>query len=95
MTPYVPLTWINNQSPAINAANLNHIEQGINQCSLDSLSSASMIGSGSDLIITIARQSGSDPVSASLDVVTWLSDSAFYSQAYINNCFTEVNLEED
>jgi len=26
---YIPLEWFNNTSPAINAANLNHLEQGI------------------------------------------------------------------
>jgi hypothetical protein len=29
VTDYAPTTWVNNSAPAINATNLNHIEQGI------------------------------------------------------------------
>ena len=29
ITEYVPTEWFDNTAPAINAANLNHIEQGI------------------------------------------------------------------
>ncbi len=29
MSTYIPTNWINNQSPAINAENLNHLEAGV------------------------------------------------------------------
>ena len=89
MSAYVPLVWANNQSPAINATNLNHIEQGIYQCSMDTISGATLSGSDANLTITLARQSGSNPISATLNLVSWLSVSAFYTQSYINACFEE------
>jgi len=29
MSTYVPSTWVNNQIPALNATNLNHLEGGV------------------------------------------------------------------
>lgn len=95
MAIFSPIEWRNDQSPAINAGNLNRIEQGIYQCSLDTVASAAFSSSGNDLTITIARQSGSDPIVCSYDVVEWLSASAFYSQSHINDCFEEINIMED
>jgi len=34
---YVPTNWVNGSTPAINASNLNHIEQGIKNNSLSVL----------------------------------------------------------
>ena len=89
MAVYIPTIWKNDEPPAVNATNLNKIEAGIEQCSLDTIASASIEGSGGNLTITLARQSGSSPVSDSFDLVSWLSASAFYSQTYIDACFQE------
>ena len=98
---YQPTVWRDNRSPSISAFNLNHIEQGIQQCSKDTIASVSLQSSGDNLTITLTTQEGTN-ISYTFDIVTWLSSSAFYTQAHINasiydkayidSCFTEEQI---
>ena len=92
---YTKTTWRNNQSPAINADNLNKIETGIYQCSVDTVAGVSLSGSGNNLVITISNTAASQLATFMFDAVSWLAASAFYTQDYIDACFTEVTVQED
>ena len=35
MSVYVPSTWVNNQQPALNATNLNHMEAGVESAHIE------------------------------------------------------------
>ena len=88
--------WENDKEPAINAENLNYIEAGLMQCSADSVASMRLEHSSDSFVVTITGQGGLDLATASLDIVSWLSQSTFYTQTYINSCFPrEVIIEEN
>ena len=90
--PYEKTNWRNNQPPAINETNLNHGEEGIQQCSLDTITGGTATGSGNNLVITLTTNDPEHSHTISFNAVAWLSQSAFYPQAYIDSCFTEVDL---
>ena len=95
MAAYVKLTWKNNQPPAMSASNLNHIEEGLYQASMDTITGGTVAGSGDNIVITLNTYDPNTTRTFQFDAVAWLSVSAFYTQDYIDSCFEETNITED
>ena len=82
---YTPTTWRNNQSPAINADNLNHIEQGIsnahsdiavNTQNIESLTTQAQNNANNIASEISARQSADAVLKARMDEFASLPDGS-------------------
>lgn len=82
---YTKTTWVNNQAPAINADNLNHMEQGIesahnqidiNTSDIDSLETQVQTNTQNIASETSARQSADNVINARMDTFASLPDGS-------------------